>query len=83
MKKKILIVVAKYYKDISNGLLSSSKRFLPKSSNLKIIEVPGVFEIPITISKNSKKSVLTWFGIVLTPESYSACVGTGISGFKS
>ena len=55
MKKKILIVVANYYKGISNGLLSSSKRFIPKSSNLKVIEVPGVFEIPITIKKNIKK----------------------------
>ena len=55
MKKKILIVVANYYKDISNGLLSSSKKLLPKSSNLKVIEVPGVFEIPITIKKNVKK----------------------------
>ena len=55
MKKKILIVVANYYKDISKGLLSSSKRFIPKSSNLKIIEVPGIFEIPITIKKNIKK----------------------------
>ena len=55
MKKKILIVVANYYKVISNGLLSSSKRYIPKSSNLKIIEVPGVFEIPITIKKNIKK----------------------------
>ena len=55
MKKKILIVVANYYKDISNGLLSSSKKLLPKSSNLKVIEVPGVFEIPITIKKNVEK----------------------------
>ena len=55
MKKKILIVVANYYKDISKGLLSSSKRLIPKSSNVKIIEVPGVFEIPITIAKNIKK----------------------------
>ena len=55
MKKKILIVVANYYKDISKGLLSSSKKILPKNSNLKVIEVPGVFEIPITIKKNVKK----------------------------
>ena len=55
MKKKILIVVANYYKDISKGLLSSSKRLIPKSSYVKIIEVPGVFEIPITITKNIKK----------------------------
>ena len=55
MKKKFLIVVANYYKDISKGLLSSSKRLIPKRSNVNIIEVPGVFEIPITIKKNIKK----------------------------
>ena len=55
MKKKILIVIADYYKDISNGLLSSAKNSLPKNFALKIIKVPGVFEIPVTISKNLKK----------------------------
>ena len=55
MKKKILIVLANYYKDISHGLLSNSKKFIPKSLNVKVIEVPGVFEIPITIKKNIKK----------------------------
>ena len=52
MKKKYLIVIADYYKDISKGLLSSAKSILPKSSLIKIINVPGVFEIPVTISKN-------------------------------
>jgi len=55
MKKKYLIVVADYYKDISKGLLKSAKDFLPKSSLIKIINVPGVFEIPVIISKNVKK----------------------------
>ena len=55
MKKKILIVIANYYADISLGLLNSSKKVLPKSFNIKIIKVPGVFEIPVTISKNLKK----------------------------
>ena len=55
MKKKILIVVANYYKDISKGLLLNSKKLIPKKSKFKIIEVPGVFEIPITIKKNIKK----------------------------
>ena len=55
MKKKFLIVVADYYKDISKGLLNSAKDLLPKSSLIKIINVPGVFEIPVTISKNIKK----------------------------
>ena len=55
MNKKILIVLANYYKDISNGLLKSALKNIPKSSHVKIIIVPGVFEIPVTISKNIKK----------------------------
>ena len=55
MKKKFLIVIADYYKDISNGLLNSAMSVLPKSSLIKVITVPGVFEIPVTISKNIKK----------------------------
>ena len=55
MNKKILIVLANYYKDISNGLLKSALKNIPKSSYVKIIRVPGVFEIPVTISKNIKK----------------------------
>ena len=54
MKKKILIVIADYYKDISIGLLNSAKKNLPKNCGVKIIRVPGVFEIPVTISKNLK-----------------------------
>tara|TARA_B100000212_G_scaffold179418_1_gene135037 strand:+ start:44 stop:433 length:390 start_codon:yes stop_codon:yes gene_type:complete len=55
MNKKILIINANYYKDISKGLLKSSTRILPKNFNVKIINVPGVFEIPVTIAKNIKK----------------------------
>tara|TARA_B100001121_G_C18647717_1_gene602492 strand:- start:153 stop:542 length:390 start_codon:yes stop_codon:yes gene_type:complete len=55
MKKKILIVNANYYREISLGLLGSTKKILPKNFELKIINVPGVFEIPVTISKNIKK----------------------------
>ena len=55
MKKKFLIIIANYYKDISVGLLSSAKRLIPNNSKFKVIEVPGVFEIPVTISKNIKK----------------------------
>ncbi len=54
MKIKILIVIADYYKDISIGLLNSAKKNLPKNCGVKIIRVPGVFEIPVTISKNLK-----------------------------
>ena len=55
MKKKYLIVVADYYKDIAKGLLKSAKDKLPKFCTIKVINVPGVFEIPVTISKNIKK----------------------------
>ena len=55
MKKKFLIVLANYYKEIADGLLKSAMNNIPKSSQVKIIKVPGVFEIPITISKNIKK----------------------------
>ena len=55
MKKKILIVIANYYKDVSEELLKGAKEELNKFAKIKIIEVPGVFEIPVTISKNIKK----------------------------
>ncbi len=55
MRKKFLIVIANYYKDISVNLLKSAEENLPKGSFYKIINVPGVFEIPVTISKNIKK----------------------------
>ena len=55
MNKKYLVVVADYYKEISKGLIESALRLIPKKSTIKIIRVPGVFEIPVTISKNIKK----------------------------
>ena len=55
MKKKYLIVVADYYKDIADGLVKSAVKIIPKKNIIKIIKVPGAFEIPVTISKNLKK----------------------------
>ena len=55
MKKKVLIVVSDYYKDISEALLKSTKKYINKKITLNIIKVPGVFEIPVVISKNIKK----------------------------
>ena len=55
MKKKILIVVSDYYKDIAKALLKSTKKFLDKKTKLKIVKVPGVFEIPVIISKNIRR----------------------------
>ena len=52
--KKILLVVADYYNDVSLSLIKSSEKELDNFS-LKIIKVPGVFEIPVTISRNIKK----------------------------
>ena len=55
MKKKVLLVVADYYKSISDGLIKSAISKLKKLYVIKIIKVPGVFEIPVTISKNINK----------------------------
>ena len=55
MKKKILIVIASYYPDISEDLLNNSLNVLKNFSKIKILKVPGVFEIPVVISKNIKK----------------------------
>ena len=55
MKKKILIVSANYYKDIAKGLINSAIKLIPKSNKIKIIKVPGTFEIPIVISRNINK----------------------------
>ena len=55
MKKKILIVSANYYKDITNGLINSAIKLIPRTNKVKMIEVPGVFEIPVVISKNINK----------------------------
>ena len=56
MKKKILVVVSNYYKDISTDLTIQTKDVLLKNE-LKndLVVVPGVFEIPVVISKNIKK----------------------------
>jgi 6,7-dimethyl-8-ribityllumazine synthase len=50
--KKILIISANYYSEISSDLLSSAKEYLNNKYIIKDINVPGVFEIPVTISRN-------------------------------
>ena len=55
MKYEILIVTANYYAEISSNLLKKAKSVLKNKANIKIIDVPGVFEIPVVISKNIKK----------------------------
>ena len=55
MKKKILIVVADYYKTIAKSLLKSAKNKIKNKCSIKVINVPGSFEIPVTIAKNLNK----------------------------
>ena len=59
MKKKILIINADYYRNISSGLQSAAELTLETESKIKIkfetINVPGILEIPFVISKNIKK----------------------------
>ena len=56
MKKKILIVNLIYYKKISSSLSSEAKSCLVDAGVMcSEITVPGVFEIPVIISKNIKK----------------------------
>ena len=55
MKYRILIVSANYYTDISNNLLKDAKTTLKSKAKYQIINVPGVFEIPVIIAKNIKK----------------------------
>ena len=53
--KKILIVNANYYNDITKKLVNSAKKTLNNKFKIYVINVPGVFEIPIAIKKNIKK----------------------------
>ena len=54
--KKILIVSANYYKDISKNLIINAKKELQNAKfNSSLLIVPGVYEIPIAIRKNINK----------------------------
>ena len=54
--KKILIVNANYYKEISyNLLLNAKKQLLNAKFKISILNTPGAFEIPIAIRKNINK----------------------------
>ena len=55
MKPKILIVTARYYKDFSKHLEFYASAVLNNKAKYKFVSVPGVFEIPVVISKNIKK----------------------------
>ena len=45
MKKKYLIVVADYYKDIANGLISSALKIIPKKNSYVLFSYFFLFNI--------------------------------------
>ena len=56
MKKKVLIVSASYYSNITDSLIVDAQVKLDEYKiKHNVIDVPGVFEIPVTIAKNIKK----------------------------
>ena len=56
MKKKLKIcIVSSQYNNTSNLLRSAVVELTKRKFFFEIIEVPGAFEIPVTISRNIKK----------------------------
>ena len=56
MKKKVLIVSSSYYWNITASLVADAEIQLNESKiKFNVIDVPGVFEIAVTIAKNIKK----------------------------
>ena len=57
MKVKICVVISTYNEDITKELYNSAKKELEESGikKLDVYKVPGAFEIPVVISKLSKK----------------------------
>ena len=54
--KKILILNSNYYEDISKNLvLNAKKKLIQNKFLVNILDVPGVYEIPVAIKKNIKK----------------------------
>ena len=91
MKKKfslkVQIIVADYYKDITNSLTKSAMEVLKKNQiDFDIIFVPGVYEIPQMIKWNIKKNKVNLFialGCVIKGQTYhfeviSDSVGTAL-----
>lgn len=70
-KLTVYIVVADYYKDITNSLTNAAVKFLKKNNfNYEIIKVPGVYEIPqfINWKINSKKLIYLLHLVALLKE---------------
>jgi len=72
MKKKVLIVTASYYEEISNNLVAGATEYLSTNNIVnEKINVPGSFEIPFVINK--KKNLYDGFialGCVIRGQTY-------------
>ena len=54
--KKVLIINSNYYKKISKNLvLCAKKKLVTSKFKISVLDVPGIYEIPIAIRKNIKK----------------------------
>ena len=63
--KKILIINSNYYKKISKNLvLKAKKKLLKTKFKVSILDVPGVYEIPIAIRKNIKNLMVLLLWVV-------------------
>ena len=65
MNKKILIVLANYYKDISDGLLKSALKNISKSSKVKIVSLGFISSDKLTFLV----AVLLTFRVALPSDS--------------
>ena len=79
IKTKVLIIISKYYKDISENLLKSAMNYLEeKFIAFDVVEVPGALEIPQALNLQVKISEKTGFfyegyialGCVIKGETY-------------
>jgi len=54
--KKILIINSNYYKTISKSLVNNAKKRLNLSNfSVSVLDIPGIYELPIAIRKNIKR----------------------------
>ena len=72
MKKKILIVISKYYEAIGDNLLKGATNELKINNlNYDILYAPGCYEIPFLISRNIKKyKGFITLGCIIRGETY-------------
>ena len=72
MQNEILIVVSKYYKDVSENLIIGTKKHLNENNYAyDIIYAPGCFEIPFLIKNNINDYLgIVALGCIIRGETY-------------